>query len=196
MVQAFIAGHFDEVYDQFDAALADAVSRETLQSGWEAVGPTLGEFEATTVMQQAEVDGMHAAAVRAAFSEQQLKFQIAFHAGGRLASISSSPLYDQPAAEMPTSVQEEPVVLGEDTDYPLEGLILQGETDFQVKADVDYVLWQERQYPITQAGRMDLLRPPLSRSFPAPEACGSAPPPLARASRRPAAQTSLRWCRS
>ncbi|MBD2846577.1 DUF3887 domain-containing protein [Paenibacillus sp. IB182496] len=123
VIQAFLAGQFDAVYDRFDAALADAVSREALQTGWEAVSPTLGEFEATTVLQQAEVDGLHVAAGRAAFSEQQLKFQMAFHADGRLASISFSPLYDQPAAEAPTGVQEEPVALGEDTDYPLEGTL-------------------------------------------------------------------------
>ena len=123
VIHAFIADDFDKVYSRFDENMTAAVSLENLESGWTSVAASFGEFKDIAIKQQSVVEKLDVVAALVTFSEVQLQFNLVFHSDGRIASISFSYKYEHLESELPTGLQEETIVIGKNTDYPLEGTL-------------------------------------------------------------------------
>ena len=133
-VAAAASGDFDAAAAMFDETMLQVYGAEGLQEGWATITATAGDFIGIHDIQNAEADGYYISGVIMRHADTGFGWNIVFSEDGLIAGLYTGGTMPIPAETHdidqvpPTPVLNEgftdyPIVVGEETSYPLNGIL-------------------------------------------------------------------------
>ena len=121
-------GDFEAAVQMFDETMAAAIGVEELQTIWEELTIFAGEFLEIHEIRNTELDGFFIAGVIAAHENIGFVWNIVFTDEGLIAGLYTGGIFLIPGEAITEIIDrngftEEPVIVGEETDFPLMGIL-------------------------------------------------------------------------
>lgn len=122
IVGLLIDGEYEQLWNQFDAAMKEVVSIEALQTTWEQTAQLAGDYVGTTIEQSGTAeDGSVYIIGTVEFTAASYTLSAAVNPDGLITGLFLQPV--APKADAPADVVEEEVIVGEGSSYPLGGTL-------------------------------------------------------------------------